>query len=379
VLAKSDWNDQVPEKIESNNVRATSAVKIGPDLTVSAVTAPSSTVAGGTINVSDTTVNQGGGAAAATATFFYLSTNTTLDANDVLLGSRTVPALASGTSLGGTTPLVVPAGSAGGTYYVIAYADGGKSLAETSETNNSRVSSSIKIGADLVVTLLTAPADAPIGGSISVTDTTKNQGAGPAGDSATGFYLSANSVLDAGDVFLGARTVGALAANASSSGTTALQIPAGTAAGSYYILAAADWAGVAPESVESNNTEVANIHIGPDLIVSALTVPSSSAAGAGISVSDTTKNQGPQATPATTTRFYLSTDRSVGAGDVLLGGRAVAALAARASSAGITAVVIPPQTVPGTYYLIAMADGDMAVAESVESNTRYLALTVTAP
>lgn len=263
---------------------------------------------------------------------------------------------------------------------MIASADGGKTLPETSETNNTRVSSSIKIGADLVVTVLIATSDTPLGGTLSVTDTTKNQGAGPAADASTGFYLSVNSVLDAGDVFLGARGVGALAPTATSSATTVLQIPAGTAAGAYYLVAAADWAEVAPESVESNNTRVFNIRIGPDLAVSALTVPSAAAAGATISVSDTTKNQGPEATPAATTRFYLSTNSSVGTGDVMLGGRAVGALAAGASAAGSVTLVIPAQTAPGSYYVVAMADADSVVPESVETNnTRYRAITISAP
>ena len=91
---------------------------------------PTLAAAGGVINVSDTTENQGGGVAAATQTSFYLSANTALDASDVLLGMRAVPALAGGQASNVSTPLTVPAGTAVGSYYVIAKADYGSVVVE---------------------------------------------------------------------------------------------------------------------------------------------------------------------------------------------------------------------------------------------------------
>jgi subtilisin family serine protease/subtilase family serine protease len=379
VLAKGDWDGQVPESSETNNLRATSGIKIGPDLTVSAVTVPGSAAAGGSFNASDTTQNLGGGRAAATSTRFYLSVNSSLDASDPLIGSRDVPELAAGVSHAGSAVLTLPAATPGGVYYVIAQADGGKTLAESSEINNNRVSSSLKVGADLVVSTLSAPGTAALGSTISVTDTTKNQGAGPAADASTGFYLSVNSVLDATDVFLGARSLGALAPGVTSSTTTSLPLPAGTAAGEYYVVAKADWAGAVPEGDESNNTRLASLRIGPDLAVTALTAPSSAPAGGSLVVSDTTKNQGPEAVPITTTRFYLSTNSSLSADDVLLGGRTVGALAAGANEPGSTTLAVPAGTAPGSYYVIAVADGGGAVAEAVESNnTRSRSISITA-
>ena len=379
VLAKGDWDDQVAESAETNNVRSTSQIKVGPNLAVSALTTPSSAAAGVAFSVSDTTVNQGGGAAAATKTRIYLSANSSLDASDVLLGSHDVPELAAGASHAGSTVVTLPASTPGGLYYLFAQADGGQTLTETSETNNTKVSSSLKVGADLVVSALVVQTMTALGGTVSITDSTRNQGAGPAAEASTGFYLSANSVLDATDVFLGARFVGALAPGVTSTATTSLPLPAGTAAGSYYIVAKADWDAAAPEGVESNNTRLDDVRIGPDLAVTALTAPSSAPAGSSITVSDTTKNQGPEAVPITTTRFYLSTNSSFGAGDVPLGGRTVGALAPNATHVGSTALAVPPGTAPGTYYVIAVADGDGQVAEAVESNnTRSRSLSIVA-
>ena len=67
-----------------------------PDLIVSAATAPATGGADANLTVNDTTRNQGTGIAGASVTGFYLSTNTTFDSGDVLLGTRPVPSLAPG-------------------------------------------------------------------------------------------------------------------------------------------------------------------------------------------------------------------------------------------------------------------------------------------
>jgi subtilisin family serine protease/subtilase family serine protease len=379
VLVKSDWDAQVPENVETNNVRASGSIKIGPDVAVSALTVPASAAAGVAFSISETTLNQGAGRAAATTTRFFLSTNSSLDAADVLIGGRDVPELAPGASNAGSTSVTVPASTPGGSYYVIASADAPKTLAETSESNNTR-SGSIKVGADLVVSALGVPSSAAFASTISVTDSTKNQGAAPAPASSTGFYLSDDALVDAADVFLGARPVGELAAGAVSAGATPLQIPAGTVAGVYYIVAKADRADALPEGVESNNTRAASIKIGPDLTVSALTGPSATSAGSSIVVTDTTKNQGKDPAGPTTTRFYLSANSSLGVGDVLIGSRTVGALAVNAIDTGSATLVIPPQTVPASYYIVAVADGDGAVPESLEdNNTRPRSISISAP
>ena len=55
--------------------------------------------------------------------------------------------------------------------------------------------------------------------------------------------------------------------------------------------------------------------------------------------------------------------------DVPIGGsRSVGALAPGAASAGTTAVTMPADTTPGTYYIIAKTDGAGSVAESLETN-----------
>jgi subtilase family serine protease len=124
------------------------------------------------------------------------------------------------------------------------------------------------------------------------------------------------------------------------------------------------------ETLETNNTRSRSISIGPDLTFSALSLsPTTVAVGGTLTISDTVINQGGGSAGPSTTRFYLSINNVIDSGDVLLPvGRAVPALAAGASSAGSTVVTIPLDTVPRTYYVLAQADGDGAVAESAENN-----------
>ena len=140
-------------------------------------------------------------------------------------------------------------------------------------------------------------------------------------------------------------------------------------AGSYYIVAKADDSGVVPETDETNNTRAVLIRLSPDLIVNPITAASTAAAGSMISAMVTTKNQGMGSAIATKTRFYLSTNLTFEAGvDVLIGSRNVPLLVSGASDSGSASLTIPPDTPPGSYYILVRADADDAVFESNEAN-----------
>lgn len=58
-----------------------------------------------------------------------------------------------------------------------------------------------------------------------------------------------------------------------------VSIPGGLATGQYYVLAKADAEDVLFESQEGNNTRVRLLYVGPDLVVSSLTVPTPATPG----------------------------------------------------------------------------------------------------
>jgi subtilase family serine protease len=283
-------------------------------------------------------------------------------------------------SASASTPLVVPADTQPGSYYIVGEANWNNAVAETSENNNDRSSGVFRVGGDLIVATMSAPSTAMANGQITVTESTKNQGAAAVPESVTAYYLSSNSTYSAGDQLIGSRTVGALGPSTTSTASPQLIIPAGTAPGMYYVIAIADANGVVAESLENNNVKSSAVmRVGPDLIVLPLTAPSSAVAGTSINVSDTTKNQGGDTAPASSTSFYLSTNQSIEAGDVFLGSRQVSSLGPGLSQAGSVMLPIPATTTAGTYYIIATADSGNVVVEVDETNnSRWKSISIAA-
>jgi subtilase family serine protease len=156
-------------------------------------------------------------------------------------------------------------------------------------------------------------------------------------------------------------------------------LPADLTAGTWYLIAAADHENAVAEFRETNNTRARTLKIGPDLVVSSVSAPSSAAPGASVIVGAVVTNLG---TPAavTTLALYLSTDKTLGGDDVLLGTVTVPALGPGATYDAAIAVTIPGATPVGSYYYLARADDADVVEELTETNnTRTRAVTVALP
>jgi subtilase family serine protease len=218
------------------------------------------------------------------------------------------------------------------------------------------------------------PAVAKPGTGFAVTDTVTNQGLVASASSTTRYYISVDAAKDIADRLLtGTRSVSALAAGASSSGTVTVTIPATLPIGTYYLLACADDTSVVPETDETNNCIPSGTTVQvtlPDLVETGVSNPPAVAKpGTGFSVTDTVTNQGLVASASSTTRYYLSTDAVKDIADRLLTGtQSVSTLAAGASSSGTVTVTIPATLPIGTYYLIACADDKSTVPETGETN-----------
>jgi hypothetical protein len=129
------------------------------------------------------------------------------------------------------------------TYYVMACANYNNAVTESNTANNCTAVQITVAGTDLVESavsiLTTTPA---LGGSVQVSDTMLNQGLGIAGSSLTGFYLSANGTTKG--TYLGYRSIGTVnPAGTSGPLTTTLRLPTNMAAGTYYVIACANYSG----------------------------------------------------------------------------------------------------------------------------------------
>jgi trimeric autotransporter adhesin len=368
VIVAADDPNAIAESNETNNTRGSSWIKVGADLLVSALTAPKTAAAGETIQVTDTTKNQGETPSATSTTSFYLSTNTSFDTADLVLGSRAIGVLGFNGTDAGLTALMIPSTLAPGSYYVLAKADSGNVVPEYLETNNVKASAQLKVGADLSVSALSAPAEAAAGTTIDVTETTSNLGAADSPASKTRYYFSTNTSIDAADTLLGERAVPALDAATANTITSQVTVPASTVGGQYYLIANADADHEITETSESNNVKTFRISVGPDLVVTSVAVPDAIAPGSAFNVTDTTVNDAAGSASGTQTAFYLSTNAAFDASDVLIGSRAVPALAGAQSSNVTTPLVMPAATAIGLYYVIAKADSTAAIFEVLENN-----------
>jgi hypothetical protein len=228
---------------------------------------------------------------------------------------------------------------------------------------------------DLVTTVTgSLPAAAIPGAKISVTSTTRNIGSGTAGASSTRFYLGASASRSSGDTLLSpTRKIPSLAAGATSTGTVLLTVPRTITLGTYRVFACADDLGGVGESDETNGCAASATTIAityPDLVPTALDDPPATAvAGTAFAVADTIRNDGAVTVVTTTTRYYLSLNRTRDGADRLLSGkRVVPSLAPGATSSGHATVRISSTTRTGTYFVLACADDFKKAIETNEGN-----------
>ena len=370
----------------------------GPDLVESAVSDPPATVSiGSTFTVSDTVENLGTVDAGASTTRYFLSPDGTTIVGAAPLGSRSVGTVMAnnGTSSGSATA-TIPENTPSGAYYVLACADHAGTVDEINEFNNCLASTNTMnvSSADLTETNVSmSPTMVSTGQTLDITETANNLGPAAAGGSTTRFFFSTDAARGPDDLFVRAcvngdptpgRLVQAMASGASSTGTTTVPLCVrdntgslhAVAPGTYYVIACADETGTVAEGNESNNCGVSSGTFtvadgGADLMVTAISNPPATAnLNSSFSVTDTVQNTSASATAgASTTRYFLSLDQLKSGGDPgLTGGRTVPSLAPLATDSGSTTVTVGSGTAAGTYYLLACADGDGAVAEGDENN-----------
>ena len=352
----------------------------GRDLAEVAVSNPPARVSPSTAFSVTDTVRSGGSLSAGTSVSrYYLSLDAVKDATDRLLtGSRQVPALPAGSQSSGTASATVPSTVPAGTYRLLACADDTRVVQEVFEGNNCVAAAASMVVAfpDLTATATkTAAAAVSPGVAFTVTDTIRNASSTvAAGASTTRYFVSADATRGAGDVLLaGTRSVPALAAGGTSTGSRTVTIPAATPLGTYYLIGCADDLLKVRETNEANNCVTAATRLSvawPDLVTTSLTnPPASRVRGSTFTMTDTVRNSGAAPAAASTTRYFLSLNGVKDAADLLLTGtRSVVALQPNASSTGSRVVSVPTSTPFGRYRVIACADDLSKVGESNNAN-----------
>ena len=392
VIAFADYNYNVIESDETNNVLASSAtikVTTDVDFTVTSISSFSNTIdAGGTLVFSTAVLNSGDSMAApGHEVGLYLSSDTTIDSNDIKVGSWSVPwYLPSGEEQGDNVLVTIPAGTAGGEYYIGAIADDGNAVTETDETNNSLSSInliSVTRDVDFSVTGLSSNiSNVSVGESLTLTSTVTNTGISAVeSGTAVGFYLSSDGIIDvANDTYLGSWAISqAISSGATETSSNVFVVPETMTAGDYYIGAIVDFNDFVAESNENNNIYLdsqINVMAGNvDLTLSNLNAPASASPGSTISVTYTVTNAGTESLSQwwwAPQAVFLSTDATIEpySSDVQLLSSPTyhGDLPPGSSLNRNLSVTIPADQTPGTYYIGVYVDDWLYIPESNENN-----------
>jgi subtilase family serine protease len=300
-----------------------------------------------------------------------------VDATDVILTERPVLPLSGAASNRAETFAVIPS-SLRGEFFVLSRADEADDVAEDLESNNTAArridvqpdgnAADLQVKAATVTPAATAP-----GAAVTMNDSVKNAGETPAGPFNVAYFWSTNPGLDAGDTPLHQRAVAGLQPQANTAAQNNIGLP-NVAPGAYYVIVYADVDNDVIENLEANNTRAVPVWLGPDLQVSSLSAPAQIQAGAAAIVRHETRNGGGQGSPASETHFYWSSNKSL-TGAVPAGVAQIGRLSSGEAEQENVSVTAPGS--PGTYYLIAVADGPSRIAESKEKNNkRVRAVTV---
>lgn len=400
-IVRADAFDSVEElQNENDNLNSGGPTNIDltppPDFQVTAVNAPARGFSGQPLTLSWTVKNNGTGRNLENgwSDAVYLSTDTTFDTQDRLLGqffqSRT---LNPGDEYRVTNQVSLPVDAVGDFYLFVRTDVGNQVYENVFESNNtnydtSPVTVSLTPPPDLVVSSASAPATGEAGKGLRVAWTVTNQGFG---DTVTPFWndriiASQDEVIgNADDVTLGTfGHFGLLNVDESYSREELVPIPTGLA-GQYHIYVVTDATNsVFEASFEDNNTRsvLSSIDNGnplpitvipadkADLQVTQVTAPTTAASGQPLTVSWTVRNQGIERTNSEYwyDRVYLSVDAVLSDDDVRLGGSFHAGAIAPAGEYTETATFTLPQDISGNRYVLIETDDGNRVVESQEQN-----------
>ncbi|WP_423930557.1 CARDB domain-containing protein [Candidatus Palauibacter sp.] len=339
-----------------------------PDLEVGVPTVSDRTPeTGASFTLSTTVTNAGDGPSAATTLRYYRSADATIGSSDTAVGTDQVGGLAAGGTSAESISLTAP--STSGTYYYGACVDAVAGESDTTDNCSAAVRVDVEdpppppqARPDLEVGAPTVSDRTPeTGASFTLSTTVTNAGDGPSAATTLRYYRSADATIGSSDTAVGTDQVGGLAAGGTSAESISLTAP--STSGTYYYGACVD--AVAGESDTTDNCSAAvRVDVEdpppppqarPDLEVGAPTVSDRTPeTGASFTLSATVTNAGDGPSAATTLRYYLSADATIGSSDTAVGTDQVGALAAGGTSAESISLRAPATS--GTYYYGACVD-----------------------
>ena len=375
------------ESDTTNNCSGSLAITVPepePDLVVGSPTvSDSSPTSGASFTLSATVRNAGGAASSSTTLRYYRSTDATITTSDTSVGTDAVGTLAAAGTSSELISLTAP--SSAGTYYYGACVDA--VTGESDTTNNCSSSVTVTVPEpepepDLVVGSPTVSDSSPeTGGAFTLSATVSNDGDGAAAATTLRYYRSTDATITTSDTSVGTDTVGALAAEGTT--TESVDLTAPSRPGTYYYGACVD--AVAGEADTTDNcsgsmrvtvrSSETQVQVTSDLETYAIVAYTGVGLTPGVSftLSVSVRNNGSGSSPSTTLRYYQLTDATVTTSDTEVGTDDVPALAPSGTSTQSESLNAP--STPGTYYYGACVD--TVTDESDTTNNCAAAVQVT--
>jgi hypothetical protein len=272
-----------------------------------------------------------------------------------------------------------------GTYFIFVKTDYNNTITESDEDNNlaGPVAVTVQNGPmDLVMNSMTGYNESPvdIGGSLSFSGEIELQSDFNILDSVpVAFYLSKDTLKDAGDHLVGIQKVGSWGGFFSpgtpySFGTPYYPVPAGIEEGSYYVLAAVDDSNKYEELNEANNVVVSDNTLEirklyADLIVSMINLNTPGVtiyAGSNVEFYCEIQNSGELRVDTVNVGLFLSRDKLFDGDDTLVLTKKRVGISNDIGE--VSGEIVIPGGAQGQYFVIAVVDYDSLYDETVESN-----------
>ena len=335
---------------------------------------------GGSFTLSATVTNVGDGESPATTLRYYRSADATITASDTQVGTDAVGVLAASGTSAESIDLTAP--STAGTYYYGACVEAVSGESDTTNNCSAAVQVDVEdpVYPDLQVGSPSVNDGSPeTGGSFTLSATVTNAGDGESPATTLRYYRSADATISSSDTEVGTDAVGALAASGTSAESIDLTAP--STAGRYYYGACVD--AVTDESDTTDNCS-GSVQVDveepvyPDLEVGSPSVNDGSPEiGGSFTLSATVTNGGDRESPATTLRYYRSTDATISSSDTEVGTDAVGALSASGTSAESIDLTAP--STAGRYYYGACVDAVAGESDTTNNCSTSVQVDVETP
>jgi len=363
----------------------------GPDLIVDYLSASWSTAdAGDSKSISTRIKNDGDSSSGSFRWGLYLSTDTTITTNDLLLDDWSQSSISSGSTRSSTKSVTIPSSITGGYYYVGMIVDINNQVSESDENNNDDYDSGrvhVYELADLVPRTTSSSCSTPATGTIgdyldsSISIQYENDVSSSHGQSTGTFYwamyLSTDSTITTSDTQVGSDQYSSSLSSGSyrtDSLSSSTRLPSNINAGTYYWGYILDVDSDVDEASESNNVRTCDqITLQedlPDLEATSVSTSSSSATmGDTITVQYRIDNIGTDYSGSFYWKLYLSTDSTITTSDTFVDEFSESSISGGSYRSSYEYnVPIPTGMNTGYHYLGMIADNRDGVNELDETN-----------